>query len=90
MTADTPTDISRDDILEQVRRILVELFEIDADEVHLDARLYEDLDIDSIDAVDMVVELKRFTGRRVNPEDFKAVRTIDDVVTAVERLLQAE
>ncbi|WP_017429811.1 acyl carrier protein [Vreelandella jeotgali] len=90
MTADTPTDISRDDILEQVRRILVELFEIDADEVHLDARLYEDLDIDSIDAVDMVVELKRFTGRRVNPEDFKAVRTLDDVVTAVERLLQAE
>lgn len=90
MTAENATSISRDDIFAQVRKILVELFEIDADEIHLDARLYEDLDIDSIDAVDMVVELKRFTGRRVNPEDFKAVRTIDDVVTAVERLLQAE
>lgn len=90
MTAENATAISRDDIFAQVRKILVELFEIDADEIHLDARLYEDLDIDSIDAVDMVVELKRFTGRRVNPEDFKAVRTIDDVVAAVERLLQAE
>ncbi len=88
MTAETATSISRNDIFAQVRKILVELFEIDADEIHPDARLYEDLDIDSIDAVDLVVELKQFTGRRVNPEDFKAVRSINDVVNAVERLMQ--
>ncbi|MDN6298190.1 MAG: acyl carrier protein [Halomonas sp.] len=88
MTAETATPIRRDDIFAQVRKILVELFEINADEIHPEARLYEDLDIDSIDAVDLVVELKQFTGRRVNPEDFKAVRSINDVVTAVERLMQ--
>lgn len=88
MSADTTQPISREAIFAQVRKILVELFEVDADDIRPDARLYEDLDIDSIDAVDMVVELKRFTGRRVNPEDFKSVRRIDDVVTAVERLMQ--
>ena len=88
MSADTTQPISREAIFAQVRKILVELFEVDADDIRPDARLYEDLDIDSIDAVDMVVEIKRFTGRRVNPEDFKSVRRIDDVVTAVERLMQ--
>ena len=75
-------------ILAHVRNTLVELFDIDAQELKPEARLYEDLDIDSIDAVDLVVELKRFTGRRINPEDFKSVRTVDDVVNAVERLMQ--
>jgi len=75
-------------ILAHVRNTLVELFDIDAQEIKPEARLYEDLDIDSIDAVDLVVELKQFTGRRINPDDFKSVRTVDDVVSAVERLMQ--
>lgn len=85
------TDIvagNRTAILTHVRQTLVELFDLDATEINPEARLYEDLDIDSIDAVDLVVELKQFTGRRINPDDFKSVRTIDDVVNAVERLMQ--
>lgn len=83
----TPT-ADHADIFAHVRRTLIELFDLDAEEIRPEARLYEDLDIDSIDAVDLVVELKQFTGRRINPEDFKSVRTIDDVVAAVERLMQ--
>ncbi|MGQ7249648.1 acyl carrier protein [Halomonas sp. V046] len=87
-----PTDaiqrVSREQILAHVQRTLVELFEVSPSEVPPDARLYEDLDIDSIDAVDLVVELKQFTGRRINPEAFKSVRTIDDVVDAVENLMR--
>ena len=79
---------SNQSIFDFLRGTLVELFEIDPSAIRPDARLYEDLDIDSIDAVDMVVELKRFTGRRINPDDFKAVRTVDDVVNAVARLMQ--
>lgn len=79
---------TNDAIFEFLRNTLVELFEIDASDVRLEARLYEDLDIDSIDAVDMVVELKRFTGQRINPDDFKSVRTVDDVINTVERLVQ--
>lgn len=76
------------EVFEHLRKTLVELFEIDPDDVTPEARLYEDLDIDSIDAVDMVVELKRFTGRRIDPDDFKSVRTVQDVLDAVDRLLQ--
>ena len=76
------------DVFEHLRKTLVELFDVDAESITPQARLYEDLDIDSIDAVDMVVELKRFTGRRIDPEDFKSVRTVQDVLDAVERLMQ--
>lgn len=79
---------SNEAIFEFLRNTLVELFEIDANDIRPEARLYEDLDIDSIDAVDMVVELKRFTGQRINPDDFKSVRTVADVVSAVDRLMQ--
>jgi|TARA_R110000851_G_scaffold245248_4_gene398026 acyl carrier protein len=81
-------DSNHEQILAHIRKTLVELFDLSADDVQPKARLYEDLDIDSIDAVDLVVELKQFTGRRIKPDDFKSVRTIDDVVNVVEQLMQ--
>jgi acyl carrier protein len=75
--------ISRDEIFSQVRRLLVDHFELEEASVTLNARLYEDLDIDSIDAVDLIVELKSYTGHKINAKDFKTIRTIDDVVSVV-------
>ena len=66
---------------------LQELFDIDAGKITSEARLYEDLDIDSIDAVDLIVKMRQLTGKRVEPEMFKSVRTIDDVVKALEAAL---
>ena len=51
-----------------------------------EARLYDDLDLDSIDAVDMVVHLQKKTGHKIKPDTFKAVRTVQDVVDVVEQL----
>lgn len=59
---------------------LVELFELEADEIQLDSRLYEDLDLDSIDAVDLLSQLKQDTGMVVDPERAKTIRTVGDVV----------
>lgn len=78
---------TRDDILAAIKTIMVELFELDADDITLNARLYEDLDFDSIDAIDMIVRLKEMTGKAVKPEDFKTARTIGDVVEAVYSML---
>lgn len=78
---------TREDILAAIKTIMVELFELDADNITLDARLYEDLDFDSIDAIDMIVRLKEMTGKAVKPEDFKTARTIGDVVEAVYSML---
>lgn len=78
---------SREAIEAELTDILVEMFEVDAADVSSDAQLYDDLDIDSIDAVDLIVRLKELTGRKVDPEDFKEIRTVGDVVDAVEGLL---
>jgi acyl carrier protein len=78
---------NREEILTAIKEIMVEMFEIDEPAITLEARLYEDLDFDSIDAVDMIVKLKEITGKAVKPEDFKNARTISDVVEAVYKML---
>ena len=75
-------------IYDAIKEILVRDFEIEESRIRLDARLYEDFDIDSIDAVDMIVQLKPYLGsRRLSPEAFKQVRTLGDVITVIARLL---
>lgn len=69
---------------------MVDLFEIEERAISPNANLYEDLDIDSIDAVDLMVKLKEFTGKKIQPDDFKHVRTVNDVVEAVYSMLNAE
>lgn len=78
---------NQQEILQKIIEIFDELFEIDPADIKLEANLYEDLDIDSIDAVDLVIELKKLTGKRIEPDDFKEVRTVQDVVEQVDKLL---
>lgn len=78
---------TREDIFNILRDALVELFELEPERISLDANLYQDLEIDSIDAVDLIDHIKRHTGRKIAAEDFKAVRTVSDVVEAVHRLV---
>ena len=78
---------TREDIFNILRDALVELFELDAARITLDANLYQDLEIDSIDAVDLIDHIKRQTGKKIAADEFKAVRTVNDVVEAVFRLV---
>jgi len=78
---------SENKIFDMLSEILVEYFEIEAEDITREANLYEDLDLDSIDAVDLVVKLREQTGKKIEPQDFKLVRTVDDVIVAVEKLL---
>ena len=79
--------MTREDIFAQIKAALVELFEVDEEAIIPEARLYQDLELDSIDAVDLVVRLQKLTGKKIKPEEFKSVRSVNDVVDAVERLL---
>lgn len=83
-----PTMQTRDDIFNTLRDALVELFELDPERVTLESNLYQDLEIDSIDAVDLIDHIKRQTGKKIAAEEFKSVRTVNDVVEAVYRLVQ--
>jgi len=81
------TPMKDTDILARLRALLADKFEVDPSRITPEADLYQDLDLDSIDAVDLVIKLQEMTGKRIKPEEFKSVRTIGDVVTAVDRLL---
>ena len=76
-------------ILDRLREVLTDTFEIEPAKITREADLFRDLDLDSIDAVDLAVKLQEMTGKRIRPEEFKTVRTVGDVVAAVDRLLAA-
>lgn len=81
------TPKSREEILTYLRDVLVELFELKPEQIVPEANLYTDLDIDSIDAVDLILKLKDLTGRKIQPQTFRHVRTVGDVVDAIEALM---
>jgi acyl carrier protein len=76
-------EMSKDQLQAWVVDLLAEMFELDKTELSAESNLYADLDIDSIDAVDLAVKLKQLTGKRLQPEVFKTIRTIGDVVDAL-------
>ena len=81
---------TKEEILAKLREILVDSFQLEPGKVTLEANLFTDLDLDSIDAVELAIQLQTYTGRRVKAEVFKHVRTVDDVVEAVFTMLQTQ
>lgn len=79
---------TKNDIFQKICAILEEQFEVDPEAVTLDARLREDLDIDSIDAVNLIIELKSFTVKKLAIDSFRDVRTVNDVVEAVYQMME--
>jgi acyl carrier protein len=83
-------NMSRDELYTWVVDLLAEMFELDKSALTPESNLYADLDIDSIDAVDLAVKLKQMTGKRLQPEVFKTIRTIGDVVNALDALVEEQ
>ena len=75
--------VSKSDIAVVLSKYLQDLFDLPTEKLILTARLSDDLDLDSIDAVDLVVKLQEYTGRKISPSEFKSVRTIGDVVDKI-------
>lgn len=82
--ANKPT---REQVVEKLTEILVNDFEIDEDLIKPEADLFKDMDFDSIDAVDLAVKLQQYSGKKIAPQEFKGIRTFDDVVSAIMQLL---
>ena len=77
-------------LFEKISETMQEMFELTPEQVTLEAHLFHDLDLDSIDAVDLIVTLQDITGYKLKPDQFKTVRTVSDVVNAVDELLKAQ
>ena len=81
------SNTTKEEILAHIKGIFRENFDLEDGVIILEAKLYDDLDIDSIDAIDLMVELKKKTGKKLDPDVFKQVRTVGDIVEAVHDLL---
>ena len=82
--------MTRADIFDKVSLILVEMFELDSKSVTMEARLVEDLDLDSIDAIDLAAKMQEFTGRRLIEDELRKIRTVADVVDFLEKTLSGK
>jgi len=83
------SNISKEDIFNELKTILVDDLEIPEAEIKESSNLFTDLDLDSIDAVDIAVRMQRYTDKKLPPEEFKKIQTIDDVVNAVWNLMNS-
>ncbi|MGN0914925.1 MAG: acyl carrier protein [Succinivibrio sp.] len=81
--------MTKEEILQEIQEMLAKLFELDPSEIKPESKLFEELELDSIDAVDLVVKLQKKIGMKILPEEFKTVRTVQDVVDIVDRHLNA-
>ena len=80
--------MTKNELFERIVSILTDSFEIETARITPEARLYDDLDIDSIDAVDLIVQLKPLLGRSLQPDAFKSVRTVQDIVDVLYGLIR--
>lgn len=81
--------MNRDEIFARVSDAMQELFDLEPEAIRLESKLFDDLDLDSIDAVDMAVKMQEITGRRVDDKDLRRIRTVGDIVDLLARDLQA-
>lgn len=81
---------TRDEIYQTVVHILAEEFEMDRDTISMDVNLYQELGLDSIDAVDLILRLQDMCGKQINPETFKRVRTVENVVNAIDDIVNRQ
>ena len=80
--------MEKKEIFEKIKAALIEDFDLEEGRIVPDAKLYEDLELDSIDAVDLIVKLKSFLPRNIDPEAFKKMRTLQNVVDGIYNLVQ--
>ncbi len=78
---------TQEEISKTINEILINDFDCDPKTLVPEARLVEDLDLDSIDAVDLIVRLQKIIQKKVDPNDFKQIRTLQDVVVAIEKIV---
>ena len=81
---------TKGEIYQTITNILAEEFEMEKGAITMEVNLYEDLGLDSIDAVDLILRLQEISGKQINPDTFKRVRTVEDVVNAIDDIVNRQ
>jgi acyl carrier protein len=77
---------TKQQIQQHINKVLIELFELEEALLTPDAKLYDDLDIDSIDTIDLLIELKKFVGKDIDPKAFQQATSLQDVTNIIHQL----
>ena len=80
--------MNKEEIFRKIQEILSEEFKIEKESITPGAKLYEELELDSIDSVDLLVKMKQYVPGKMDPEQFKKARTIQDVVDILQPLVE--
>ena len=78
--------MTKEELFGKIQEVLESDFEIEKDNVKMDSKLFEDLDLDSIDVIDLIGKMKQFIPGKISPDTFKDVHTISDVIETIEPL----
>lgn len=71
------------EVFDFLKKTLMEFFEIPEEKIQMHSKLFDDLEIDSIDAIDLIDHIKKQMGYQLVPNDFKEARTIEDIIKIV-------
>ena len=71
--------MTQEEVYDKIASVLVEEFEVESDDINIDANLFTDLELDSLDAIDLMVTLDKELGIEIKTEEMKDLRTIKDV-----------
>lgn len=82
--------MNKEEIFGELKEILIDSFMVEEEDISLSSNLFTDLDFDSIDAIDLAAKVHAKTGKQLNPEQFKEVQTIEDVIDIVLKLSNEE
>jgi len=77
------------EIIDRMREVLVEEFEVEADEVVPEANFFKDLDLDSLDAIDLVINMDKLLGVKLKGQDAQNIKTVQDFVELIQSKLNA-
>jgi acyl carrier protein len=75
--------MSNDELYAKIKEILINDFEVDEELIKPEASIADDIDLDSIDAVEMIVKAKPLLKGSVDPAVFKSTKTVQDVVNVL-------
>ena len=80
--------MTKEEIFQKIQEILAGEFDLEKELITPEAKLYDELELDSIDAVDLLVKMKQYIPGKIDPKQFKKARTIQDVVDILHPMVQ--
>ncbi len=77
------------DTFEKIKEIIVDLLEVEPEKITMEARFREDLEADSLDLVELIMEFEEQFGAKIPDDDAQQIKTVGGAVAYVEKRMAA-